>query len=226
MKIFGHRGAAGLVDENTLESIVEALRYPIDGIEIDVHCCKSGELVVIHDETVDRTTNGKGKVSDYTLSELKRFSTSMGYAIPSLTEVLDYLDARCQLNVELKGENTAKHVVRLLQKLIAETHWEYDHFIISSFDHPQLHKVKELDPRFKIGVLTEANAVSVLSEAKKLAAYAIHPPIHLLTKAEVIKVKTQGFKVFTWTINEKELITQSKLWNVDGIITDFPNFAI
>ncbi len=225
MKTFGHRGAAGLMAENTIESIAEALIHPIDGIEIDVHCCKSGELVVIHDETLDRTTNGTGNVDDYTLQELKKLSTEEGFKIPTLEEVLHLIDARCTLNIELKGKGTAIPAVKLVEEYIQKTHWKYDHFIISSFDHPQLFEIKEKSSRFKIGVLTEENITAGLPVAKELEAFSIHPPIITLTEDEVTLAHEQGYKVYVWTVNTEKLIRQSKKWNVDAIITDFPNFA-
>ena len=225
MDVIGHRGAAGLVEENTLESIIKALRYPIQGIEIDVHVCKSGEVVVIHDETLNRTTNGSGKVEDYTLAELKQFVTKDGYAIPTLNEVLEIIDASCMLNVELKGANSAQSVIEVLEAFISNSALTYDQFILSSFEHSQLFEAKKLQPKFKLGVLTEEDITAVLNVAKELNAYAIHPPIHSLTFEPVQKAKELGFKVFVWTVNAKQLIAQCKTWNVDGIITDFPNFV-
>jgi len=225
MKIFGHRGAAGLVAENTIASIKEALLWSVDGIEIDVHCCKSGELVVIHDETLDRTTNGRGNIADYTLQELKEYNTEEGFVIPTLQEVLDYINARCELNIELKGVQTAIPVVNLLEQYIKTTPWTYDHFIVSSFDHSQLHQTKAANSAFKLGVLTEKNTTVVLPVAKTLEAYSIHPPITTLTKEDVNLARNYGYQVFVWTVNNTYKIQQSKSWNVDAIITDFPNFV-
>ncbi len=225
MKIFGHRGAAGLVAENTLASIAEALIHPIDGIEIDVHCCKSGELIVIHDETLDRTTDGHGKVTDYTLQELKQFKTVEGFFIPTLDEVLRLVDARCTLNIELKGKDTALPTLKIVEEYIEKTDWDYDHFIISSFDHSQLFDVKNSSSKFKVGVLTEENITKALPVAKKLKAFSIHPPILTLTKDEVILAQEYGYKVYAWTVNKEMMIRKLKKWNVDAIITDFPNFA-
>lgn len=225
MKIYGHRGAAGLVAENTLESIAEALIHPVDGIEIDVHLCKSGELVVIHDETLDRTTNGKGDVVNYTLSELKKFKTEEGFMIPTLKEVLNLIDARCELNVELKGNGAAMPTLELLEEYIQKTSWKHEDFVISSFDHSQLFKVKEASSKFKIGVLTEENITTALPVSNKLRAFSIHPPITSLTRDEVILAQEQGYKVYVWTVNSERLVDQSKKWGVDTVITDFPNFA-
>ncbi|MFD2563105.1 glycerophosphodiester phosphodiesterase [Aquimarina rubra] len=225
MKIFGHRGAAGLVAENTLESITEALKYNVDGIEIDVHKCKSGELVVIHDETLQRTTNGVGKVSEFTWKELTKLRTPEGYRIPKLSQVLDLIDARCILNIELKGIGTALPVVELIENRIKDTKWDYDHFILSSFDHAQLFQIKYRTSSFKLGVLTEKKISSILKVAETLEAFSVHPLIYSLTEEEVALAKDKGYKVYPWTVNDPSKIESSKTWKVDGIITDLPNFA-
>ncbi|MBQ4802909.1 glycerophosphodiester phosphodiesterase [Aquimarina sp. MMG015] len=225
MKIIGHRGAAGLVAENTVESIAEAFKYNVDGIEIDIHKCKSGELVVIHDETLERTTNGKGKVSEFTFQELKKYRTKEGYRIPTLNEVLDFVNAKCIVNIELKGIGTAGPVLELLERQIKDSDWDYDDFILSSFDHSQLFQIKSKTSKFKLGVLTEKSIPSILKVAVVLEAFSLHPPILSLQKEEVTSAKNNGFKVYTWTVNDSSKIKSSKTWKVDGIITDFPNFA-
>ena len=110
----GHRGANGHVTENTLESIKKALSLKVDGVEIDVHRCASGELVAFHDFTVDRITNGTGEISKQTLRSLKTLKTKGTYKIPTLAEVLIFIDNRCLLNIELKGQDTAKEAARII----------------------------------------------------------------------------------------------------------------
>lgn len=105
----GHRGAMGYVAENTIESIKKALEFKVDGIEIDVHKCKSGELVVFHDFTLDRMTNGTGEISQYSLLELKKLKVNDEYEIPTFEEVLNEIDKKCFINIELKGRNTAQN---------------------------------------------------------------------------------------------------------------------
>lgn len=223
MKIFGHRGAAGLVAENTLESIQQALHYKVDGIEIDVHCCKSGELVVIHDNTVDRTTNGSGAVLDFTLKELRQLKTAEGYTIPTLMDVITIIDNQCILNIELKGEGTAIAVSSLLksiEKLYSEN------IIISSFDPDQLRVFRKENPDCALGVLTEANTMTVLPIAEELQAFSIHPPIEYLKKEAVERAHQKGFQVYAWTVNSKKYIKKAYAMGVDAIISDFPNFAV
>ena len=226
MKTFGHRGAAGLVAENTLPSISKALELGVDGIEIDVHCCKSGELVVIHDNSVDRTTNGVGLVKNLTLTELKELSINGKYSIPALTEVLDLLDAQCQLNIELKGSGTARPVVDLLKEYLENSSWDKSDFIISSFDHNQLFDVLLIDDELKIGVLTEGTIADVLTIAKSLKAYSIHPSIEKFDDKEALLAIEGGFDIYVWTVNDKIEIDRLSNLNVEAIITDFPNFAI
>jgi glycerophosphoryl diester phosphodiesterase len=114
MIIIGHRGAAALEPENTLLSIKRAMDIGVDAVEIDVHLSKDKDLVVIHDATVDRTTNGKGPVSSYTVQEIKRLDAGKGETIPTLQEVIDLIDKRVLLIIELKEEGTERSVVDLV----------------------------------------------------------------------------------------------------------------
>jgi len=202
------------------------LTYGVDGIEIDVHRCKTGEIVVIHDETLDRTTDGRGNVIDYTWQELQKIKTEEGFAIPTLEEVLQLMDAGCELNIELKGEKTVLPVLELIEKYVEKTSWEYGDFVISSFDHSQLFDLKKESSKFKIAVLTEENITAILPVAKELEAYALNPPVKTITKSEVEMAHKKGYKVYVWTVNTEEQILKSEMCNVDTIITDFPNFAV
>ena len=134
----GHRGAKGFIAENTLESFQKALDLGVDAVELDVHLCASGELVVFHDFTVDRMTNGSGEVHKMTLSELKALKVSNQYEIPTLTEVFDLIDRKCWINVELKGHETAQAAVEIIEKYTSEKGWQYEDFIVSSFQKEEL----------------------------------------------------------------------------------------
>ena len=130
----GHRGACGYEPENTLRSFNHAIQLGVDIVELDVHICQSGEIMVIHDIKVDRTTNGTGFVGDKTLDELKTLDAGKGEQIPTLQEVLDQINRRVKVNIELKGNSTAKPVLKLLEKYIKEAGWSYNDFLISSFN--------------------------------------------------------------------------------------------
>jgi glycerophosphoryl diester phosphodiesterase len=213
----GHRGVSGYELENTLASFQKAIDLKVDGIELDVHLSLDKEIMVIHDETIDRTTNEKGFVNQLTASELKK------YGVPTLKEVLDLANRNCFINIELKGIGTTKPVVELIQNYILNKNWNYKDFLISSFDWKMLEEVQLLNPKIRIGVLTEKDVDKALAFAKKLKAYSIHPNYRLLTKENVALMHENGFEIYPWTINSIDDIQKIKSFNVNGIISDFPD---
>lgn len=219
----GHRGAKGYEPENTLVSFQKALDMQADGIELDVHLSADGELIVIHDETIDRTTNGKGFVNALSLRELKTFRIDRKYEIPTLKEVFDLVNQHCFINIEIKSYEATDEVVSLIEKYVAKKGWKYYRFLVSSFDWNALQQVAFLNDKIPIGVLTETDLDLALAFAKFIQAKSIHPHFHLLTKDNTAQIQEKGLQVFPWTINEVEDIQKIKTFNVNGIITDFPN---
>lgn len=217
----GHRGAKGYEPENTLTSFAKAIEMGADGIELDVHLSIDGHLIVIHDETIDRTSNGKGIVNQLTLQELKSFKINDEYEIPTLEEVLDLVNQRCFVNIELKNQDTAEKVAELIEYYISDKYWKHNHFIVSSFDWNALQQVRFLNDDIRIGVLTETDLDLAISFARFLKAEVLHPDFQLLTNEYVSKIQEKGIQVFPWTVNETEDIQRMKSYNVDGIITDF-----
>lgn len=218
-----HRGAKGYEPENTLRSFQKALNLNTDGIELDVHLSSDGYLIVIHDETIDRTTNGKGLVNNFSLVELKSFLIDGQYKIPTLDEVFNLVDKKCLINIELKGLGTANKVAALIEEYISEKNWNYGHFIVSSFDRNLLQETSNLNSNIPIGVLTEEDLDTALAFAEKIKAYSIHPDYQLLNAENVKQMQEKGFLVFPWTVDKKEDIQRIKNYNVDGIISDFPD---
>ena len=219
----GHRGANGYEPENTFVSIQKALDMQVDGIELDVHLSADGEIIVIHDETIDRTTNGKGFVNALSLRELKAFRIDSKHQIPKLKEVFDLVNQDCFINIELKSYEVTEKVVSLIEKYVTKNGWKYNRFLISSFDWNALQQVAFLNDKIPIGVLTETDLDLALAFAKFIQAKSIHPHFHLLTKENTAQIQKKGLQVFPWTINELEDIQKIKKFNVNGIITDFPN---
>jgi glycerophosphoryl diester phosphodiesterase len=217
----GHRGAKGYEPENTLVSFEKAIEMGADGIELDVHLSLDGYLIVIHDETIDRTTSGKGVVNQMTLLELKSFTINEKYTIPTLEEVLDLVNKRVFVNIELKNQDTAEKVAQLIEHYISDKNWNNDHFLVSSFDWNALQQVRFLNENIRIGVLTETDLDLALSFARFLKAEALHPDFQLLTNEYAAKIQEKGIQVFPWTVNELEDIQRMKSFKVDGIITDF-----
>ncbi len=219
----GHRGAKAYVAENTLESIQKALDLGVDGVEVDVHVCASGELVVFHDFTLDRMTNGTGEVSKLSLNELKQLKVDGQFQIPTLEEVLDLVGKNHLVNIELKGKHTASKTCDLIQYYIKTKGWEYSNFIVSSFQHHELEDVFKRDKNIPLGVLTKANVAEAIEFAETINAVAIHPNYALLTPENVQQAKAKGYKVNTWTVNDEETIDRMKAYGVDGIISDNPD---
>ena len=217
----GHRGAKGYEPENTLISFQKALDLNADGVEFDVHVCKSGELIVIHDFTVDRTTNGTGAVSDLTLSELKKLRINGSIEIPTLEEVLLLFNKKHFLNIELKGTHTAKLVCDCIEKNVQEGGFAYSNFIISSFQRDELESVANYNSKIPLGILTQASVEQALEWAEEFSATAIHPHFSLLTTENVALARQKGYQIYTWTVNEFEDIQRVKEFGVNGIITDF-----
>lgn len=203
MKI-GHRGAMGYELENTLESINKAIELEVDGIEIDVFKIKSGEIVVFHDEYVDKLTDGSGKIEDYNLKDLKKLKLLNGSMIPLLEDVLDLLDEKYFLNIELKGLNTAETVESILK--------DRKNILISSFNWDELKKTT-LDK----AILIEGNPLLALKVAKEMGAIAINPDYNFLTLEIIDKIHKENLKIYTWVVNDKIKL------NVDGIISDYPD---
>jgi glycerophosphoryl diester phosphodiesterase len=218
-----HRGARGYEPENTLKSFQKALDLNADGIELDVHLSSDGHLIVMHDETIDRMANGKGLVNALSLSELKSFLIDGQYEIPTLKEVFDLVDRKCLINVELKGIGTAAKVVALIEEYISDKNWNYEHFIVSSFEWNMLQEVYNLNSTIAIGVLTETELDSALAFAEVIKAKAINPDYQLLTLENTKEIQEKGFLVLPWTVNTEEDIQKIKSYNVDGIISDFPD---
>lgn len=218
----GHRGAKGHLTENTLESIKKALSLGVDGIEIDVHRCASGELVVFHDLTLDRLSDGMGEIEKQPLKSLKKLKLKGNYQIPTLAEVLIFLDNRCLLNIELKGKNTAKEAARILTFYVDKKGWDYNNFIVSSFQSSLLETVHSINPKIPLGVLTDTSIDKAVAFAKTINAVSIHSDFTMLTK-EIVEELQEDFKVFAHTVNNLKPLARMKEYGVDGIISDYPD---
>ena len=217
MHKIGHRGAKAYVAENTLASFQKAIELGVHGIELDVHLSSDEKVMIIHDDTIDRTTSHKGLVKDFTSSELEALG------IPTLEAVFDLVNQKCFINIELKTYETADKVAELIEFYISEKGWKYEQIIVSSFDWNALQQVRFLNDKIRIGVLTHTDLDLAIAFAKFLKAYSVHPYYHLLNAENVTKMQSKNFKVYPWTINEPEDIIFVKSLQVDGIITDFPD---
>jgi glycerophosphoryl diester phosphodiesterase len=219
----GHRGAMGYEPENTLIGFQKALDLNVDQIELDVQLTADKVLVVVHDETVDRTTNGKGLVHTHSLRELQAYKIKNQQYLPAFTEVLNLVDKRCSINIEIKSEGVTEILVPLLEEQIADKGWNYNHFIISSFNWSWLEQIYHLNSEFKIAVLTDDEINTAIAFANSIECKTINPHYSLLTSEITAAMQAQGFQVFPWTVNDNEVIARLKSYGVDGIISDYPD---
>ena len=233
--ILAHRGASGYAPENTLEAFELAQKMGADGVELDVHLTRDGELVVAHDETVDRVSDGSGWIRDMRLAELKRLHFNKTFPqytdarIPTLREVFELLKpSGMEINIELK--NSYIDYPDLELRVIELIHTDYiaEKIIFSSFNHHSMLRVKKLDPSFRCGLLYEANLVEPWNYAKTLGVDALHPHFSetLVTKGECAAAHALGIEVNTWTVNEEEYIRAVLREGADRIITNYPDRAL
>ena len=178
----GHRGAKGYVAENTYESISKAIDLNVDGIEIDVFKCASGELVLFHDEDLKKLTGESGLIENLTIKELEQFLVLGKYKIPTLEEVLKKLEEPIFVNIELKGSNTAEATSKIIQFFVKNTSWGLENFIVSSFNWIELEQLRLINENIPIGVLVgKSTSINEAIEfGKKINAQAIHPNYALL----------------------------------------------
>ena len=221
----GHRGSKGYIAENTLESINHAILLGVDGIEIDIFKCLSGELVLSHENDLKRLTGKSGLLEKLTLNELKKFLVVGKYNIPTLTDVLTKIETPLFVNIELKGLNTAQPTSKIISDISTNTSWSFEHFIVSSFNWDELELFRSVDKNTPVGVLV-SKSMSIneaIEFGKNINAQAIHPNFKLLNDKAVKKIKNNGFKIYTWTVNDEDDINLMKKLKVDGIISDYPD---
>ena len=219
----GHRGAKGHVAENTIASIKKAIELGADGIEIDVFRCLTGEIVLFHDKTLDNLSNGTGYIEEKSLSELKELNIlGSKHSIPTLEEVIKSIGKEVFLNIELKGPDTSKGSLEMVNKYVKSGKIKLSNILFSSFNWTELVKLRNLDSDVKIALITGEDPLEAISPALSLNAIAINPNYKKLNKDNVQKIFSSGLKIYTWTVNNKLDIIKVKSLKVNGIITDFP----
>jgi glycerophosphoryl diester phosphodiesterase len=231
--VFAHRGASGYAPENTLEAFRLAMEMGADGFELDVHVTKDGELVVIHDEAVNRTTNGKGLVKDMTLAELKELDAckSMeayrGAKIPTLAEVYELVkDTNHIVNVEIKSDNYFYPEIEEKCLALAKEMGMEDRVIYSSFNHYTLLKLHELKPDAKLGMLFGDVLYQPWEYAKSLHVQYLHPrTISIFTPEFSTESHKAGYGINVWTVNDEDTMLEC-LKQGANIITNYPDVAI
>ena len=217
-----HRGASGHKPENTVAAFSKALEIGVDIIELDTRVCKSGELVVFHDMTLERTTNGNGLVADTPFKELKKLDAGGGEQIPTLKEVIDLVNKRAVLNIEIKGRGVAEQLATTLKDYLNKG-YPRELFIVTSFDRKEFHKFSLINPGVLLSILVGRDILDLPIRAKKYGAHSIHIPQPYLKKWLVRFFQKRGFRVFPYTLNSIWDIAKAKVIGVDGIFSDYPD---
>lgn len=213
-----HRGASGYEPENTLASIAKTIELGSDMVSIDVHTTKDKVPVVIHDDSVDRTTDISGRIQDLTLKEIQSAKVVGGGFIPTLKEMLDMIDGKIDMDIEIKSFGCAECVMKIIKG--------YKHpesVIISSFVRSELDVCRTLDGLARLAPISRFLTDDIIQFADAIHAYSLHLHYFSLDKEAVQKIHSHGIKVFAWTVNEISDINKMKEIGVDGIISDFPD---
>lgn len=222
MLVIAHRGASGTQPENTLAAFSKAVRLGAEMIELDVHLCKTGELVVIHDARVNRTTNGHGLVSRKTLSELQSLDAGNGEKIPTLREVFELVAGKAKINIELKGNGTVAETIKFIKSRIANKKQIAGDLIISSFHHRQLKEFHALMPKVPIGILYPGSPSKYPNLAGELNAASINLSIKFVGERLIQEIHQNGLQVWVYTVNSVEDFEKMKALDVDAVFTNYP----
>ena len=228
MKVFAHRGYSGKYPENTMEAFRGAFAAGADGIELDVQLSKDGQLVIIHDETLDRTTTGKGYVKDYTLSELKQLDASgklfSGLQLPSFEEYCEWVkNTPLITNIELKTSIVYYEEIEEKTAEMVKAFRLEDRVIFSSFNHLSIVRMKQLLPECPVGALVEHDDLRNAGYyCSKFGFDYYHPDGSLFTKENAENCRKHGVGVNVWTVNDLKMFENMADWGVDGVITNYP----
>ncbi|MDQ0232089.1 glycerophosphodiester phosphodiesterase [Metabacillus malikii] len=232
-----HRGATAYAPENTIAAFDLAVNMKADYIEIDVQRSKDGELVLIHDTTVDRTTDGTGKVGDLTFEQLRSLDAGSwkgeqfaGEKIPTFDEILDRYRGKVGILVELKAPELYPGMEEQVAAAIKKRNLDKprnNKIIIQSFNFESMKKMDKLLPRVPIGVLTSNRAHTTPEALQQFATYAdwFNPSYGIVTEELVNQVHSLGMKIGSWTVRSQEAADFLFEMKVDAIITDYPDYV-
>lgn len=231
MKIWAHRGASAHAPENTLPAFELACSAGADGIELDVQLSKDGVPVVIHDEQIDRVSNGSGYVCDYTLEELKHFNVNKHFSeygkvtIPTLAEVYDLVkDTDVIINLELKNSEIFYEGLEEKVLHLAEENGLESRLLYSSFNHYSMRKIRKLLPTARTALLYSEGFMDIGEYARRNGAYAVHPSLKNMNYPGVDIVREchdRGVRVHVWTVDEDADVEKMRKMGVDAVIMNY-----
>ncbi|MDB1089306.1 glycerophosphodiester phosphodiesterase family protein [Streptomyces sp. ACA25] len=214
----GHRGLMGVEPENTLRSFLRAERAGVDVVELDLHLSRDGQLVVMHDATVDRTTDGSGRIADLSLPELQKLDAGDGERVPVLEEVVDAVTS--PLQTEIKDVAAARVLARLIRRSALRHRVR-----VISFHDEALREVRALLPDIPLGLVTGNSTASAPERARALGADLVSCALPELTSGVVGRCHAEGIAVISWTVNTHEDLTRARQLRLDGVVTDSPEIV-
>ena len=228
--VIGHRGAMGYAPENTLSSFRKAVELGADLIEFDIHLSADGHIIVIHDCSVERTTDGLGDVSAMTLNEIRNLDAGshfgpefQGEKIPTLEEVLRWSGGRIPLVIEIKGEPEPEPGIE--EKLIEVLH-SYrmlEQSMVISFFHPSVGRIKEIEPKAHTGILFSSGLIDAVGAAREVHADSVRPSWTYWNRDLVRKVHEAGLAASVWTVNDEDIMRSMINMGIDSIATNYPD---
>jgi glycerophosphoryl diester phosphodiesterase len=221
MVITAHRGAGYLEPENTLRALQRALALGVDQIEVDARLTRDGHLILMHDPTVDRTTNGTGKVEDLSLAEIRQLDAGFGERVPTLDEAFELTRGQVILQIELKGPGTAPAVVRAVEAAGMERE-----VILTSFVHQWLTEVHSLNPCISMGALWGRLPIDAVWQAQRLGVQALHIWHEQIQPKLVADAHAHGLLVRAWNANTEEEMRRLIELGVDAIGSDRPDVLL
>ena len=232
--VFGHRGAKAYAPMNTLPALELAIQQGADGVELDAHFSKDREVVIVHDFTVDSTTNGKGRVRDMTLAQIKALDAGGWFdpafqntRIPTLDEVFEAVGKQLFINVEIKVKSSDTEG---LERVIADKIRNYalqQRVIVSSFDLPVLERFRRIMPDVPVGFLHMAALDDAqIRTLNTLEFEAVHPHHTLIDTVYSTWAKDSGYRINTWTVNDPARALELHVLGVDAIISDNPDVIL
>lgn len=216
MLIYAHRGSSADEPENTLRAFRQAAADGADGIEFDVHATADGVPVVIHDRDLARTTDGHGFVDEVTYDVLRALDAGEGERVPTLEEVIKVAEGRLKLYIELKQPGAEQATLDVLNAS-ATRDW-----IIASFNHDTLRRVRELAPRAELWVISHSASTDVIETARELSATTISLWAETTSPAAAARLFTADLDLAVWTVNDAVIARQAQLLGASAICTDRP----
>jgi len=224
--VIGHRGARGHAPENTLLALDTGIRLGADWLEFDVQLHESGALLLFHDLTLERTTNGRGLLAAQPFEALRQLDAGQGQQIPTLEEALELIEQRTGVNIELKtADGTAEAVAGVVRNYVAAG-WPAEKFLVSSFHLPELWEFKQLAPEIPVGALVGGVPLDWAACAIELGAASLNLSSEFVDPRLITDAHAHGIKVYVYTVNDPAEMRMLQALGVDGVFSDYPERAL